>query len=61
MNVFLLYSVWVVLVLKVFFNFVFVYEILSKVGWINERIFVKFYNKLIVFVEIDFVKSVMIK
>lgn len=61
MNVFFLYSVWVVLVLKVFFNFVFVYEILSKVGWINGRFFVKFYNKLIVFVEINFVNSVMIE
>lgn len=44
---------------KAFFHSVPVHEILSKVGWTNERTFAKFYNKPIISAEINFVNSVM--
>lgn len=59
MNVISPHSVRAASVSKAFFNSVPVHEILSKVGWTNERTFAKFYNKPIVSAETNFVNSVM--
>lgn len=59
MNMFSPYSFQAASVSKAFFNSVPVHEILSKVGWTNERTFAKFYNKQIVSAETNFVNSVM--
>lgn len=47
-KVFLVYSIWVVVIFVVYLNNVFINIIMEVVGWFRESIFRIFYDKLVI-------------